>query len=670
MRKNILLWLIVVVGLLYGNNSSAQFKVIGYLPNWSGYPNSINNVDLTKVTHINIAFANPDATGDITAAAGSLTDLAVVVTAAHAQNVKVLMSIGGAGAPGSTYTTLIVNNLSGFVTKLVQFTIDNNLDGIDVDLEGDVIGNSMSSAQYETFVTALGTGLHAQSKIMTAALATWFAPQVTNNAASKFDFINVMSYDAAGTWTGPGQHSPYTLAVSDFNYWNTTKGIPAAKLIVGVPFYGYFWGTSNTSYTYSNIVTTYAGAENTDKISPASGGIIYYNGIPTIKQKTVFALNNAGGIMIWQLAGDVTGAKSLLKAIDDVIQGYPTDVAPTISITAPAASAVYTEGDTVQIDVNAADTDGSILKVEYYAGTFKIGEVYTAPFTLKWVGVGAGVYSLTAIATDNVGASVTSSAVSITVNAASTSTPFSGIEINIPGKVEAENYNWGGNNVAYYDLTATNLGGAYRTDRVDIEECVDNGGGYDVGWTDAGEWLEYSVNVTVTGKYDFQARVATQNATNTFHIEMDGVDVTGSITVTTSGGWQKWKTITASNISLSAGVKKMRVVMPNGGFNLNYVNVVSTVTGVFDGAASDQKSLIFPNPVTNTSSVKFYLKESGQTKVVLFDEMGKEMIVLADQFMESGSNELVIQRSNFPKGIYWCKISGEKEVIGLKVVME
>lgn len=405
MRKNCIQFLVVVGCLFLGNISYAQFKVVGYLPNWGGYPNTINNVDLTKVTHINIAFANPDVNGDLQA--GSLTDIATVVTAAHAQSVKVLISIGGAGAPGSTYTNLIVNDLSGFVTKLVQYTIDNNLDGIDVDIEGDVLnGTTMTSTQYDNFITALEVGLHAQSKLMTSALATWFANRVTNNAASKFDFINVMSYDAYGTWTGPGQHSPYSLAVSDFVYWNTTKAVPAAKLTVGVPFYGYFWGTSSTSYNYSNVVNTYAGTQNTDMYKPASGGIIYYNGIPTIKQKTNYAMSTAGGIMIWQLAGDAIGSNSLLNAIDEVRQGYATNVAPTISITAPATSTVYTEGDTVQIDVNAADSDGSILKVEYFAGTFKIGEVFTAPYTLKWFGAGAGAYSLTAKVTDNIGAGI------------------------------------------------------------------------------------------------------------------------------------------------------------------------------------------------------------------------------------------------------------------------
>src|SRR5262249_23024749 len=75
---------------------------------------------------------------------------------------------------------------------------------------------------------------------------------------------------------------------------------------------------------------------------------------------------------------------------------------------------------------------------------------------------------------------------------------------SLPGKVEVENYDNGGQNLAYFDTTPGNTGGAYRSDDVDIEPTADTGGGYDVGWTQAGEWLLYSVNVTNAGTYDLQ----------------------------------------------------------------------------------------------------------------------------------------------------------------------
>jgi hypothetical protein len=78
----------------------------------------------------------------------------------------------------------------------------------------------------------------------------------------------------------------------------------------------------------------------------------------------------------------------------------------------------------------------------------------------------------------------------------------------IPGRIEAEDYDLGGEIVAYHDTTLGNEGGEYRSDDVDIEITTDRGGGYDVGWIEEGEWLAYTVDVRSTGLYDIQVRVA------------------------------------------------------------------------------------------------------------------------------------------------------------------
>ena len=113
---------------------------------------------------------------------------------------------------------------------------------------------------------------------------------------------------------------------------------------------------------------------------------------------------------------------------------------------------------------------------------------------------------------------------------------------SLPGIIQAEDYDQGGEGVAYHDTTAGNAGGAYRSDDVDIEGCADTGGGYDVGFIDAGEWLRYTVNVTQAGDYDISVRVATTQATGSFHIELNGVNVTGTQTFTGTGDWQTWTT--------------------------------------------------------------------------------------------------------------------------------
>jgi chitinase len=329
------IWYLFLLLLIYFNISTAQtpFKVIGYLPTWAGYPNSVNNLQFSKLTHINIAFANPDAGGNLIPEDGTTNaNVTTVVNTAHTNNLKVFLSIGGAGAPGNTYKNLLSNttNINNFVTNIVNYAVTYNLDGIDVDIEGDVLdGTTLTAAKYESFVTALAAALHAQNKEMSAALAQWFGNYITTTAAAQFDWINIMSYDAAipGSGDPQGQHSPYSLVDNDFQYWNSTKGVAGSKLVVGVPFYGYGWGTkavaNNNEISYCSIVTQYSGAENSNQVGSGSN-VIYYNGIPLIQKKTSYALQNASGIMIWQITEDCNNSKSLLSAIDATVQTVTT----------------------------------------------------------------------------------------------------------------------------------------------------------------------------------------------------------------------------------------------------------------------------------------------------------------------------------------------------------
>jgi len=156
--------------------------------------------------------------------------------------------------------------------------------------------------------------------------------------------------------------------------------------------------------------------------------------------------------------------------------------------------------------------------------------------------------------------------------------PYAGV-IQIPGQLEAENFDLGGEGVGYHDLDVTNQGAAYRlSEGVDIVAATDTGGGYKLAYTKAGEWLSYSVNVAQTGTYSASIRVASSGAGGTFHLEFNGVNKTGAITVPNTGGWQNWQTITVNNLSLSAGPQTMRIVMDTNGpvtaepGNINWIN--------------------------------------------------------------------------------------------------
>ncbi len=156
--------------------------------------------------------------------------------------------------------------------------------------------------------------------------------------------------------------------------------------------------------------------------------------------------------------------------------------------------------------------------------------------------------------------------------------PYGGTAASLPGKLEAENFDEGAPGVAYLDSTAANSGNQYRTTGVDIQGTSDTGGGYNIGWTVAGEWLQYSTTVTTAGQYDVEVRVASAGAGGRFHIEVNGADKTGPLTVPNTGGWQSWTTIRKTGVSLSAGTQGFRLVMDangstNGVGNFNWIRV-------------------------------------------------------------------------------------------------
>ncbi|WP_143870368.1 carbohydrate-binding domain-containing protein [Catenovulum sediminis] len=131
-------------------------------------------------------------------------------------------------------------------------------------------------------------------------------------------------------------------------------------------------------------------------------------------------------------------------------------------------------------------------------------------------------------------------------------------------RVEAEDYS------AFFDTTAGNVGGEYRTDDVDIQSTTDTDGGFNVGWTDAGEWLEYQVELQA-GEYQLTSRVASQVSGANYSVLFSG-EAVGSASVDATGGWQSYIDQVLGTISVSsAGLHTMRVNIDSGPVNINWL---------------------------------------------------------------------------------------------------
>jgi endonuclease/exonuclease/phosphatase family metal-dependent hydrolase len=160
--------------------------------------------------------------------------------------------------------------------------------------------------------------------------------------------------------------------------------------------------------------------------------------------------------------------------------------------------------------------------------------------------------------------------VSKSLSATGTSSPYSATPAAIPGTIRAEAFDNGGEGIAYHDTSSGNTGGKFRSTDVDIESSSD--GGYDVGWTTAGEWLNYTVNVSSSGAYTVGLRVASASGA-TLHVGFNGSSaVWSNVNIPATGGWQTWTTVNVP-VTLGSGTQQMTLLFDNGAVNLNRVAV-------------------------------------------------------------------------------------------------
>jgi len=134
---------------------------------------------------------------------------------------------------------------------------------------------------------------------------------------------------------------------------------------------------------------------------------------------------------------------------------------------------------------------------------------------------------------------------------------------------QAEDY------TAYFDTTPGNTGGAYRNDGVDIQATTDGGGGYNVGWIEANEWLAFAnLSLPTSGSYTIRFRVASPNG-GTVSADLNGGSIgLGTWSVPNTGGWQSWQTV-SQTVNVGAGTYSLGVFATTGGWNLNWVEVVA-----------------------------------------------------------------------------------------------
>lgn len=182
--------------------------------------------------------------------------------------------------------------------------------------------------------------------------------------------------------------------------------------------------------------------------------------------------------------------------------------------------------------------------------------------------VDCGGFNLDRIDIDPIGSNNSSSVGGVT-GGKSKQQPFSGRPIRLPGTVEAERYDKGGEEVAYHDTNKDNKGRKFRKDGVDIWQ---KSGGFYTGANVSGERLEYTVNAAYTGNYKVNFRVAAAKSGSKVRLKLDGKAITGVIPIPKTGAANKWRTV-SKTARFTKGQHVLRVEFVKGGFNLDCIDI-------------------------------------------------------------------------------------------------
>lgn len=332
---------------------------------------------------------------------------------------------------------------------------------------------------------------------------------------------------------------------------------------------------------------------------------------------------------------------------------------PQITVTAPASNSRVLVSASVQIAAQVTDNDNNVSRVEFFVDDVKIGEDASAPYTFTWSSANPGDYTISAKATDAEANTATATAA---ISVVAPQGPYNGTAATIPGIIQLEEFDSGGQDSAYYDNTSGSEVTPvvnYRTDEdVDIESCQDAGGGYNIGWATAGEWIEYTVDVAETGLYNIDLRVACNGDGRTLDIDMDGQLIAGNVSIPNTAGWQAWQTVTVNNVPLSAGEQVMRITIGDVNYiNLNYAEF--ELNSVTSTSAEEEIGLtVGPNPFD--SEVKIAVQK-GMIDYAVYNSSG--------QLVEDGQMQKeVVTGENLVPGIYLLEIRQGEQVYRKKII--
>ena len=403
--------------------------------------------------------------------------------------------------------------------------------------------------------------------------------------------INVTEYDKGASGVAYSNASRSVIATKDGAWMEYTvdvaeEGVYSFDAEVASTKTGGMFHLAEYSFDNLDYLTEYVEVPNTGSTTDYQilHGLLQ---MPLTAGRHVICLNiDKGGFFI--------------KSI--TLNRYEEDKSISVSVSSLKPTTV-SAGDCSVITVTASSPNSTIDNVKVFANNLLIGTLTEAPYTLDFYPSVKGTYIITAMATDAEGKSKTSAKKTLKVNGKRT--PYK--RITIPGTFQAEDFDKGGDGLTFHDSDATNEGDSnYRSDGEGVD-FVKGNGGVVIGYTAANEWLEYSVNATVTGQYSCEATVSSGTTGSGFTL---GLVENGKVTSlckidvpqTGNSSWDTYKTVTA-NISkeITEGEHILRITINGANCNIDKITMKCTQPSGIGVVATDE---VVAKPTYNLSGQK------------------------------------------------------------------
>ena len=255
---------------------------------------------------------------------------------------------------------------------------------------------------------------------------------------------------------------------------------------------------------------------------------------------------------------------------------------------------------------------------------------------------------------------------------------------SIPGTIAAVHYDVGNWGVSYTDDNwynngdgGYNDGWSYRNDGVDVEKNTNpDGYPYNVGWTEVGEWLGYTVEDVTPGIYNISVSVASNGVAGMFFIQINGVNVSVVNVPASTGGWYNWVDLTIPDVEISGGEQFIRLQIVQGGFNIESIKFESVLSNSNESLISNQFKLekAYPNPFNNEIKIPYKTNSYDIISAKIFNLKGQSVIELYSGKKEAGNHSLTWNGLNnlgqeVPSGTYLLVVDNEQKFYTQKLLL-